>query len=142
MSGGHFDHAQYSMNEIADEIERRARAPQEEQKQHGEPFTPEVTACFEEAAYTIRRAYAMANAADYLLAGDSGCDGFMREWRDRVGAYCWPPRKKPVKGEVALCQDLYTRHEDGPCRCQLRRDHRGVHQAIHGGGRIMWQESR
>ena len=91
MSGGHFDYAQYRMEDIAVEIdnliERNNKANMEEWLGCSDDsnFYPlKIIKKFKEAAYTIRRAAEMVQRVDYLVSGDDGEDSFLERWKDEV----------------------------------------------------------
>ena len=89
MSGGHFDYAQYRMEDIAAEIDRLIDDNKSlEQNEYGENlgyhYSPEIIERFKKAAYTIRQAQEMAQRIDWLVCGDDGEESFLSRWNDEV----------------------------------------------------------
>ena len=89
MSGGHFDYAQYRINDIAADIDELiARNDDVELDEYGEPngraLSPKTIERFREAAHELRRAAEMAQRVDWLISGDDGEDSFHRRWNESV----------------------------------------------------------
>jgi hypothetical protein len=100
MSGGHFEYKQYTIDEIAEEIDRviakvyKTRKEVEDiPKDPDHPdynwdrwydFSDETLAKFIEARDTIRRAAKMAQRVDWLLSGDDGEDSFHKRWKEEL----------------------------------------------------------
>ena len=92
MSGGHFEHEQYRIEEAAREVERIIRIndntyPTDD---NGYPihreyhYPPDIIAHFKETALTLNRAAAMLTRVDYLLCGDDGEESFRERWVEEV----------------------------------------------------------
>ena len=74
MSGGTFDHNEYHICRIAEEIQDLIDyndAPKTEQQ-----FSPQTIERFAQAVDLLRRAYILVHRIDYLVAGDDGEDTF------------------------------------------------------------------
>ncbi len=89
MSGGHFNYAQYRMEDIAIEIDRLVDENDSTEKDSwGEDislhYPPEIIERFRQAAHTIRQAQEMAQRVDWLVSGDDGEESFMSRWNDEV----------------------------------------------------------
>jgi hypothetical protein len=92
MSGGHFDYAQYRINDIAVEIDEVIESnddqtPNEWGEKKGNEYPPAIIEKFKEAAHTLRQAEEMAQRVDWLLSGDDGEDSFLRRWDEEVRGY-------------------------------------------------------
>jgi len=89
MSEGHFNYAQYRMEDIAVEIDRLISDNKSLKKNdYGEAlgyhYPPEIIKRFKEAAHTIRKAQEMAQRVDWLVSGNDGEESFMSRWDDGV----------------------------------------------------------
>ncbi len=89
MSGGHFDYAQYRINDIAVEIDEVIESnddqtPNEWGEKKGNEYSPAIIEKFKEAAHTLRQAAEMAQRVDWLLSGDDGEDSFLSRWDKEV----------------------------------------------------------
>jgi hypothetical protein len=100
MSGGYFEHKQYIIDDIAEEIDRIiARIYKTRKELEGSPkdpshpdynwdrwynFSDETLAKFKEARDTIRRAAKMAQRIDWLLSGDDDEDSFHKRWVEEL----------------------------------------------------------
>ena len=98
MSGGHFDYAQYRINDIALEIDEVVESNNDQTitlwgVKKGNEYPPEIIEKFKEAAHTLRQAQEMAQRVDWLLSGDDGEDSFLRRWDEEVRAY-WNTNKQ------------------------------------------------
>lgn len=89
MSGGTFEHQEHHMRDIAEEIERVIST--NDSKEIGEfgstighNFPEKVLSKLKITRDTILKAYEMAHAVDYLLAGDTGEESFLEQWERRV----------------------------------------------------------
>ena len=96
MSGGHFDYAQYRIEDIAVGIDEVIEANDDETlnecgQRRGNGYPPEVIEKFREAAHTLRQAAEMAQRVDWLLSGDDGEDSFLRRWEIKVRDYYEKP---------------------------------------------------
>lgn len=96
MSGGHFDYAQYRIEDIAVGIDEVIAANDDETLnewggRRGNGYPPEIIEKFREAAHTLRQAAEMAQRVDWLLSGDDGEDSFLRRWDKEVRDYYEKP---------------------------------------------------
>lgn len=89
MSGGHFNYAQHSIQDIADSIgevirdnDSEERNEWNERKGHG--YTPETIAEFKNAIIIMRVAYIYAQRCDWLLSCDDGEDTFHKRLKDEL----------------------------------------------------------
>jgi len=89
MSGGHFDHQQYAMNHIADEIERVIGLNDSQEKDkygdflgHGYPVA--VIREFKTAVGLLRRAAVYAQRVDWLLSADDGPENFLKRLKQEL----------------------------------------------------------
>lgn len=73
MSGGHFNYAQYQMNDYADECESLAAN-----------YPADIAAKFHETAHWLRRASEMLQRVDWLVSGDDGEESFRKRWKVEV----------------------------------------------------------
>ena len=83
MSGGYFDYAQYRIEEIAvmiDEVTRINDHLDEQGAPVGRGYGPDTIDRFREAAFTLRRAAAMAQRVDMLLSCDDDENSFHSLW--------------------------------------------------------------
>jgi hypothetical protein len=92
MSGGHFDYAQYRINDIAVEIDEVIKSNDgktldEFGWEEGNEYSPEIIEKFKEAAHTLRQAQEMAQRVDWLLSGNDSEDNFLRRWDKEVRGY-------------------------------------------------------
>jgi hypothetical protein len=89
MSGGHFDYAQYRIEDIAKEIDELI-ANNDNPKLDSFNFTignfypDNIIEKFNETRRTLRLAAAMTQRVDYLVSGDDGKDSFLRRWAEEV----------------------------------------------------------
>jgi hypothetical protein len=70
MSGGHFDYAQYKIEQIADSIEQLIQ--DQEQALAYELYSEQTVQEFRNAVALLRRAYVYAQRIDWLVSGDDG----------------------------------------------------------------------
>ena len=87
MSGGHFDHDQCRIGQIADEVERLIETNNIEEtdsygNKAGYVFSQEIIEKFKEAVLTLRMAEVMAQRIDWLVSGDDGEEDFLRRWNE------------------------------------------------------------
>lgn len=81
MSGGHFNHDQYRIQQMADDIQNLIETNSEKNEWGGARNYPqEVLERFAEAEATLRLGAAMATRIDWLVSGDDGEDNFMERW--------------------------------------------------------------
>ena len=79
MSGGHFDYAQYCIEDIAREIEGVLLRDVDYE-------SAAIRAKFHDAIRTLRRAAVMAQRIDWLVSGDDGEETFHRRWAEELAA--------------------------------------------------------
>ena len=96
MSGGHFDYAQYRIEDIAVGIDEVIEANDDETlnecgQRRGNGYPPEVIEKFREAAHTLRQAAEMAQRVDWLLSGYDDESSFLRRWDIKVRDYYEKP---------------------------------------------------
>ena len=96
MSGGHFDYAQYRIEDIAVGIDEVIAANDDEtlnecRQRRGNGYPPEIIEKFREAAHTLRQAAEMAQRVDWLLSGDEDENAFLRRWDKEVRDYYEKP---------------------------------------------------
>ena len=72
MSGGHFDYKQYSISDIADEIENVIALNDDRDY----PYAPKTIEQFEKAVKALRVAHIYAQRVDWLLSSDDGQEQF------------------------------------------------------------------
>jgi len=89
MSGGHFDYAQYRLNDIASAIDELIAGNDDKtQNEYGEArgygFGPTTIERFREAAHGLRMAAEMAQRVDWLVSGDDGEGTFHERWAEEV----------------------------------------------------------
>lgn len=85
MSGGHFQHNQYSIHSIVDEIKRAIEINDSDDLDDfgqviGNHYSKETIDKFKEAVYHLECACNMVHRIDYLLSGDDGEDSFTKRW--------------------------------------------------------------
>lgn len=83
MSGGHFNHDQYRIGQIADDIQLLIDNNLSTEKNEwgdriGRGYPPEVVDRFREAVRALRTAQIYAQRIDYLVSGDDGEESFMK----------------------------------------------------------------
>ena len=89
MSGGHFDHRQWCLNDIAEEVEHVIKTNDSTEKDGygqdmGYHFPPEVIERFKAGARVLRIAYIYAHEIDWLLSSDTGPDTFVEGLDERL----------------------------------------------------------
>ncbi len=95
MSGGHFNYDQYSIGQIADEIEHLIEINDSEETDAygdriGYSFPQDIIEKFKEAVQTLRTAQVMAQRIDWLVSGDDGEESFLRRWNDELSKISRP----------------------------------------------------
>jgi hypothetical protein len=80
MSGGHFEYKQYSISDIADEIENVIALNDDRDY----PYTPKTIAEFEKAVKALRVAKIYAQRVDWLLSSDDGQEQFHQRLKEEV----------------------------------------------------------
>ena len=85
MSGGHFNHDQYKLIQIADQIQN-AIDNNDTLDEYGQAcgYSPETLTEFANAVNQLRTAHIYANRIDYLLSGDDGEDNFHRRLKNEL----------------------------------------------------------
>jgi hypothetical protein len=89
MSGGHFDYAQYRIEDIAKEIDKLIANNDNPELDSfkcpiGTFYPDNIIEKFKDARNTLRLAAAMAQRVDYLVSGDDGESSFIRRWKEEV----------------------------------------------------------
>lgn len=84
MSGGHFDYAQYKLEDIADEIRSLIALNNNPQLDPEAKYSDETIAKFLEADKTLRVAAVMAQRIDWLVSGDDGEESFHKRWNEDI----------------------------------------------------------
>lgn len=89
MSGGHFDYAQNSIGDIADEIERLIDTNESDKKneygdKEGYFFSPDVITSFKQGLSYLRLAQIYAQRIDLLVSNDEGEDAFREQLMDEL----------------------------------------------------------
>jgi ribulose kinase len=87
MSGGHFNYDQFSMGQIADEIEHLIEINNSEETDAygdkiGYSFPQGIIKKFKEAVQTLRIAQVMVQRIDWLVSGDDSEESFLRRWNE------------------------------------------------------------
>ena len=87
--GGHFHYAQYRINEIIEEVERRIENNESTEKDEygdeiGDHFSNETIEKFKEALVTLKKSEAMAHRIDWLISGDDGEESFHERWDEEL----------------------------------------------------------
>lgn len=82
MSGGHFDHQQYRIGQIADDIQLLIENNDSKSKNEygdaiGRNYPPEIIAKFCDAVKCLRRAQIYATRIDWLVCDDDGPNNFL-----------------------------------------------------------------
>lgn len=104
MSGGHFNHDQYRMRTMSEDIEsliHKNKTPDE--YGYMTNFSPETLAKFREAADILRVAEEMVQRIDWLVSGDDGEDTFHERWLQTV-----LPLKNKKPEEIPLPPPVYN----------------------------------
>lgn len=83
MSGGHFDYAQYKLEDLADEI-RNLIALNNNTQYPETKYSDETIAKFLEADKTLRVAAVMAQRIDWLVSGDDDEESFHSRWNEDI----------------------------------------------------------
>lgn len=84
MSGGHFDYAQYKLEDIADEIRNLIAQNENTLLNLEEKYSAETIEKFLEADKTLRLAAVMAQRIDWLVSGDDGEESFHERWDEDI----------------------------------------------------------
>jgi len=132
MSGGYFDHNEWHIDGIAEQIEELVASNNDDSLDEwghtrGRFYTDETIKKFEEAAKLLRKAARMVHRIDYLVKDDDCEESFHRRWDEEVYARAWaghPGRdnlSESVTGED-ICEriaDLENRYVPTKCSDQL-----------------------
>lgn len=83
MSGGHFEYAQYRINDIAEEIDQLIVDNDSTEKDEwgyeiGRHYPPEIIEKFKEGSKLLKKAQIYAQRVDWLVSGDDGEESFTR----------------------------------------------------------------
>lgn len=84
MSGGHFNHEQYKLINIADEIEHALQDNDDEGAEGRYAFKPETKLRFKEAIDKLNEAFIYAQRIDWFLSGDDGEDSFLERLNNEL----------------------------------------------------------
>ncbi|MDD2479864.1 MAG: hypothetical protein PHS31_08215 [Victivallaceae bacterium] len=89
MSGGYFDHNEWHIDGIAEEIEELIASNKDDSLDEwgytrGRFYTDETIQKFREAAKLLRKAARMVHRIDYLASDDDGEESFHRRWDEDV----------------------------------------------------------
>lgn len=81
MSGGYFDHQQYNIERIADDVEQLIISNYSTEKDEwgddiGYHFSPETVEEFKIGLEHLRKGFIYAQRIDWLVSGDDGEDSF------------------------------------------------------------------
>lgn len=90
MSGGYFDHNEWHIDGIAEEIEELVASNKDDSLDEwghtrGRFYTDETIQKFEEAAQMLRKAARMVHRIDYLVSDDDCEESFHRRWANDLG---------------------------------------------------------
>lgn len=86
MSGGAFDYAQYTMGNIASQIEEMLASDDDYYK----TLSDETKAKFKEAVLMLKKSEAMVQRIDWLVSGDDGEETFHRRWTEELSKIVAP----------------------------------------------------
>ena len=89
MSGGRFDHRQYILMDIAEEIQHVIdtnddASNNERGDRRGRGYSPEVIAKLQEGVRALKIAYTYAQRADWLLSDDDGEESFLERLEEEL----------------------------------------------------------
>lgn len=89
MSGGHFEYAQYKIEDIASSIDELIKTNESKDidsfgYEIGRNYPSDIIEKFDEARKTLRLAAAMTQRIDWLVSDDDGEDSFRERWIDDV----------------------------------------------------------
>ena len=89
MSGGHFDHNQYRIEYIADEIEELIASNNDESLDEwgyrvGRGYSADTIAEFEKAIRCLRLAFIYAHRIDWLVSGDDSEESFHTRLKEQL----------------------------------------------------------
>lgn len=89
MSGGHFDYAQFRIEDIATAIDELISTNSSKDvdsygQEVGRDYPVDIIEKFDEARKALRISGAMAQRIDWLVSADDGEDSFRSRWREEV----------------------------------------------------------
>ena len=89
MSGGHFNHEEHSIREIAEDIECTVNNNNSTEKDRygdtiGRHYPEEIIIKYKETASLLFKAVKMVHRIDYLESGDDGEDSFLERWKEEI----------------------------------------------------------
>ena len=95
MSGGRFQHQQYILMDIAEEIQHVIETNDDVSiNEWGDPrgrgYSPEVIAKLQEGVRALKTAYVYAHRIDWLLSDDDGEESFLRRLEKELERYEQP----------------------------------------------------
>lgn len=80
MSGGYFDHQQYRLGQMADEIEDAIyKNNRKDEDEYCTEYSEETIVEFKDAIKALRVAQVYVHEIDYLLSGDTGEESFHKK---------------------------------------------------------------
>ncbi|MGI5841608.1 MAG: hypothetical protein ACOX6N_05325 [Patescibacteria group bacterium] len=90
MSGGYFDHNEWHIGGIAEQIWELIESNKDDSLDdwgytRGQFYTDETIKKFKEAAKLLRRVSRMVQRIDYLVSGDDSEESFHRRWDEDLG---------------------------------------------------------
>lgn len=86
MSGGAFDYAQYTMGNIASQIEEMLASD----SYFCSPISDETRAKFKETIVMLKKSEAMVQRIDWFVSGDDGEETFHRRWAEELSKIVEP----------------------------------------------------
>jgi len=89
MSGGHFNYQQYTLEDLAEQIDDIVKTNNstdidEYGDKKGQHLPNDIIEKFKETVYDLRRTAVMVQRIDWLLSGDDGEDSFRERWDKEV----------------------------------------------------------
>ena len=84
MSGGHFNYAQFKLEDIADEIRNLIAQNENPLLNQEAKYSDATIAKFIEADKTLRLSAVMAQRIDWLISGDDGEESFHKIWDEDI----------------------------------------------------------
>ena len=91
MSGGTFDHKQWQITNIADEIEQlivnngaKRESRKDWEDEYETTYPPDIIAEFKTAVKYLKLAYMYTQRIDWLVAGDDGEDSFRKRLKKEL----------------------------------------------------------
>ena len=84
MSGGYFEHQQYAIHRIAEDLEtvilnngKKREHRESWENEYNYEYPPQVIAKFKEGLEYLKKAHIYANRIDRILSGDDGNESFL-----------------------------------------------------------------